>query len=164
MGDNQRHIMQNTTPISIKHLEDAGMEEYSAVYGVALSMKAHAITESVNSYNKNSRFSNKRHKTISYNRIITFGDLIGKDGRCFVRIFDKTNSFGDFLERARGFKIGSVIAFYEPDVPSGYISKNYDLPVLSSFTSSCLVDQTPGNDIEFVVPKAGEFFFRYSGA
>ena len=159
MGDNQRHIMQNTTPISIKHLEDAGMEEYSAVYGIALSMKAHAITESVNSYNKNSRFSNKRHKTISYNRIITFGDLIGTDGRCFVRIFDKTNSFGDFLDRAKGFKIGSIIAFYEADVPSGYISKNYDLPVLSSFTSSCLVDQTPGNDIEFVVPKAGETIF-----
>ena len=124
-----------------------------------MHIRAHTVTESVNSYKKNNRYTNKRHKTITYNRIITFGDLVGTDGRCFVRIFDKTNSFGDFLDRAKGFKIGSIIAFYEPEVLSGYISKNYDLPVLSNFTSSWLVDHTPGNDIEFVVSKAGETIF-----
>lgn len=109
-------------------------------------------------------FTNKRFKTIRYNRMITFGYLNGNDGRCFICIFDKSDNFGDFLNRANGFKIGSIIAFYKADVPSGSISKNYDLPVLSNFTSSCLVDKDPGNNIRFVFPKSGETkFFRYSG-
>ena len=163
MNNNNQYDDAVSFPVNIKQLEDGNRVEYGVLYGLALSMKSQEVTKVLSSYQKN--MIKKKFKAMSYNRIITFADMNSDDGRCFLRIFKDTDDFQDFLLTAGGFKVGSIIAFYEPKPPTGYISKHHDMPILTKYSSSYLADiVVPQGEVAYKDPNPGETrFFKYQG-
>ena len=155
--------------------EDSYSHEGKACLGMMLSIKhfATSVNNKVMTIQKNYSYTNSGTQRLrtnagikhdSYDRLITFADLVGGNGQCFIILCDTLTITNDLFNNAmKDFDgVGKLYLLEECQIIDRFLGNNYSLPIIKQVGRLIAIDQeyqTICHPHELIQPPTGQTMY-----